>query len=489
MWLKNKILKNKIKIILYIIWILSLFIIVLFSISLAKDPEILTIKIDEKNSLTELIDDIKQEDDLSWNINSLKKEEEQKLQLKEIIKNNTNTSKINILVVWRWWWEHEAPNLTDTIILSSIDTNKKVITLFSVPRDLYVEYPWASIEDWKINWLYAKYRFNSWSSEVWMNILKKKISQITWEKIDFFVNIDFAWFTKLIDSIWWVNITIPENFVDHKYPDGNWWYRTLIFKKWTWLFDWENALKYARSRHSTSDFDRSMRQQQVIKAVKEKLTAGYFLKSPSKIKQLYDVFKEYVYTDIPLSVIIKLAYKIKDDNEFSFTSSTLNDSCFYWSDTCSKWGFLYTPQREFFSWMSVLLAEWTNVDDLNNYSKLRKYTNIVFNYPDVYKENHEINIFNSLKVNNLAWALSNNVIRYGFNVPEKNSIWNTDKKFSKSIIYYNNIDENSETMKVLKRLFSWSFIKTNTPIYSKSNAKIEIIIGEDYLWDSSPFKF
>jgi anionic cell wall polymer biosynthesis LytR-Cps2A-Psr (LCP) family protein len=29
---------------------------------------------------------------------------------------------------------------------------------------------------------------------------------------------------------------------------------------------------YARSRHSTSDFDRSERQQQVIKAIKEKLS-------------------------------------------------------------------------------------------------------------------------------------------------------------------------------------------------------------------------
>ncbi|HBY75354.1 TPA: hypothetical protein DEG21_05965, partial [Patescibacteria group bacterium] len=35
--------------------------------------------------------------------------------------------------------------------------------------------------------------------------------------------------------------------------------------------DGKTALKYARSRHSTSDFDRSLRQQLVIKAIKEKL--------------------------------------------------------------------------------------------------------------------------------------------------------------------------------------------------------------------------
>mgnify|MGYP003999120819 CR=1 FL=1 len=486
MLFKNKKLNKILKITLYSIWVIIAIIISFLGIIFAKDISIFNkVSINENTGLAELIEDIKKEDELEFD--DLWKDET--IEVKEIIKNNTNKSKINILVVWRWGWKHEAPNLTDTIMLASIDTNLRIISLFSIPRDLYVEYPWKNIEDWKINWLYAKYRFNSGSSKVWMNILKKKVSQITWEKIDFFVNIDFAWFTKLIDTIWWVNIVIPKNFVDTKYPDWNWWYRTLIFKKWTWLFDWENSLKYARSRHSTSDFDRSARQQQVIKAVKDKLTGSYFLKSPSKIKELYDVFKKYVYTDIPLSVVIKLAYNLNSDWDFTFLSSTLNDSCFYWSDTCSKWWLLYTPQREFFWWMSVLLAEWTNIDDLNNYSNLRKYTGLVFNYPNIYLENYKINIFNSLRINNLAWTLSNNIIKYGFNIPVKNSIWNTDKKFTKSIIYYNNIDSKSSTLKVLRKFFSWKLIKTNTPIYSKDNANIEIIIWEDYLWDNNPFKF
>jgi anionic cell wall polymer biosynthesis LytR-Cps2A-Psr (LCP) family protein len=62
----------------------------------------------------------------------------------------------------------------------------------------------------------------------------------------------------------------------------------------------ENALKYARSRHSTSDFDRSLRQQQVIDAIRNKLVSSYLITSPIKIKKLYDVFTEYVYTDIEL---------------------------------------------------------------------------------------------------------------------------------------------------------------------------------------------
>jgi anionic cell wall polymer biosynthesis LytR-Cps2A-Psr (LCP) family protein len=62
----------------------------------------------------------------------------------------------------------------------------------------------------------------------------------------------------------------------------------------------ENALKFARSRHSTSDFDRSLRQQQVIDAIRNKLVSSYLITSPIKIKELYDVFRKYVYTDIEL---------------------------------------------------------------------------------------------------------------------------------------------------------------------------------------------
>jgi LCP family protein required for cell wall assembly len=364
--------------------------------------------------------------------------------------------------------------------------------MLSIPRDLYVEYPdmWK-IKDkkWKINWLYAKYKFENNSKQIWMKVLERKITQVTWEKIDYFINIDFNGFTKIIDTIWWIEITIPNQFVDNRYPDMDWWYKTLVFKKWTWIFDWENALKYARSRHSTSDFDRSMRQQQVIKSIKDKLTWSYFFTSPWKIKELYEVFNKYVYTDIKLSTLIKLAYTLNSSSNYKIISSNLNDSCFYWSDSCTKWWFLYTPNRSYFGWMSVVLAEWTNSENLNDYSKLQKYTNIVFNIPELFKENYKINIFNSVKVNFLASALSNQLIKYWFNIPINNSIWNTNKLYKKSVIYYNWINENSKTLQLLKQFANVDFIKTDFPKYSKTEANIEIIIWEDYLTDKSPFKF
>ena len=455
-----------------IIWLVALSLIFLLWLVLIKNIDFFTFQLDENDKLNPIIEPINNQEDLIKSIN--------------IDENDEN--KINILVIWRWWWDHDAPNLTDTIILASINIETKLISMLSIPRDLFVEYPLNDI-NWKINWLYAKYRFENNSEEAWIDVLKKKITEITWEKIDYFINLDFNWFTEIIDTIWWIEITIPSHFIDDQYPDWNWGYKTLVFKKWTWIFDWENALKYARSRHSTSDFDRSIRQQQVIKAIKEKLTWGYFFTSPWKIKELYEVFVNHVYTDLNLKTIVRIAYNLNWASEFKIASSNLNDTCYYWSNTCEKWWFLYTPSRELFWGMSVLLAEWTDGDNLNNYSKLQNFTNIVFNSPEVFTEEYKINIFNSLKINHLAWALSNDIVRYWFNIPSKDSIWNTSQAYDKSVIYYNNIDSDSKILRTLKNFFNWEFKEINLPKYSNSNANIEIIIWQDYLWDNSPFTF
>lgn len=407
-----------------------------------------------------------------------KKQEEKVIKIRE-------SNKINILLVWRGWWYHDAPDLTDTIILASLDKEKHLISMLSIPRDLYVEYDNFDNSEWKINWIYAKHYYKTESKEKWMLALQNKITQITWEKIDYFINVDFNWFTRVIDALWGIEINVPNNFVDDQYPDENWWYKTLVFRKWTWNFSWDNALKYARSRHSTSDFDRSLRQQQVISWVKQKLIEADYLTSPKKIKEFYNIYKEFVYSDIWITDLISFIPMFKDAEQIKMLSYNVNDSCFYGSNTCEKWWFLYIPERSLYNWMSVLLLNNTDKQDLSNYSDFHIYTDSIYNHQEFFIENYKLNIFNSLKVNNLAGILSNDIVRYWFNIPQYNSIGNTPTVYEKSTIYYNNISDDSETIMYLKKFFKWEFIKTEIPKYSKeSSTKIEIVIWEDYLDDT-----
>jgi LCP family protein required for cell wall assembly len=469
---RTSIVKKKHKT-LNIIWILSILVVFVVAVFLIKNINFFDIKIDEQDVINIWN---WEEEEKKWFFSSLfwKKEDKEEKQ------------EINILLVWRWWILNDAPDLTDTIILLKANTEKKSISMLSLPRDLYVKYPWNEHFYGKINWIYQRYLYRQNSKDYGMEMLAEKITEITWEKVDYYVNVDFKWFIEIIDTLQWIVIEIPEDIIDYEYPDENWWYRTLIFRKWIWLLDWENALKYVRSRHSTSDFDRSLRQQQVISAIKDKILSTYLITSPWKIKELYEVFTKNVLTNLPLTKLLSLAYSFRNVDGFSIISSNMNDSCFYWSGVCSKWWILYVPNRELFNWMSVLLFNWTDISNLANYDLAKKYANIVLNYPWVQTEGLKVNILNSMKINNLAGTLSNDIIRYWFNITK---LWNTDTEFEKTTIYYNGVPENSQTLEALKQFFNWEFIQTEIPLYSSDSANIEIVVWRDHLWKEEIFSF
>lgn len=392
--------------------------------------------------------------------------------------------KYNILLTWIWWWNHDAADLTDTIILASINTKKNIVSMLSIPRDLYVE-QWES-RNWKINEIYLRNMWrerNVWS---WMYALANKIEEITWEKTDYYVNVDFEWFIKIVDLFGWVEIDNKENIYDTSYPDWRLGYRTFSLKKWIWTLDWETALKYARSRHSTSDFDRSLRQQEVIKALKDKIVEWWFLKNAIKIKELYDIFSQYVKTDLDIKTIISLSsilWNSEPEKKTKIYSWNLNNTCFYWSPRCEKWWFLYTPDRNMYGWMSILLPSLATWKNISEYGDIKKFSDLIFNNPDFLIENYKINVFNSLKWWKYATDVAWNLWKYWFNIPEKNSVWNTNKElYEKSLIYYNDIPETSVTLNVLKNLLNIPAERINLPKYSKENdTKIEIIIWDDYL--------
>ncbi len=396
--------------------------------------------------------------------------------------NNDNNDNINILLLWRWWKLNDAPNLTDTIILASINKRTKTISMLSIPRDLYVDY-W-NWKKWKINQIYAVEKFKLKDNSKAIKILENKITQITWEKIDYYVNVDFQWFSAFIDAIWWVKITVKKTLVDPRFPDWHWWYRKLIIRKGTWLFDWDVALMYARSRHSTSDFDRSLRQQQIIEAVRKKLNEWWFFSKIYKIKKFYDVFKKYVDTNLTVIDILKIFNEVWNNKKYKILSFNINDSCFFWDPNCKMGWFLYAPQRDLYWGASVLLPNNAYLGNISDYKNIRKYSNLIFNYPEIYTEKLKINILNSTKVRWIAWDLATKLIKYWLNIPKLNSIWNIHyKDYKQTIIYYKQLAKNSYTLEFLKKIF-WKDIltqKVDKLIKVRDNdVKIEIILGDNY---------
>jgi LCP family protein required for cell wall assembly len=114
-----------------------------------------------------------------------------------------------------------------------------------------------------------------------INYLAAKVSEITGQSINHYLVVDFRGFQKIVDVLGGVEVDVPHDLIDRMYPvDGQDRYTTLIIRSGPQYFDGSTALKYARSRHSTSDFDRSERQQIIIKAIKERALSAGFLTNP-----------------------------------------------------------------------------------------------------------------------------------------------------------------------------------------------------------------
>ena len=77
-------------------------------------------------------------------------------------------------------------------------------------------------------------------------------------------------------------------------------------------FDGDTALMYARSRHSTSDFDRSERQQLLIKAIKDKALSIDFLTSPSKIQEVLQAIRAHLDTDLTVSHVVEFGSMMQE---------------------------------------------------------------------------------------------------------------------------------------------------------------------------------
>lgn len=118
------------------------------------------------------------------------------------------------------------------------------------------------------------------------------------------------------------------------YPDNNYGYQVFRINAGKQVLDGKTALKYVRSRHSTSDFDRSLRQQLILQAIRDKIFSVDTLTSPSKIQDLYDALKEHVWTDLDVSDLGFFALRAKSIARDAIYSTNINESCYGLNMTC-----------------------------------------------------------------------------------------------------------------------------------------------------------
>ncbi len=190
---------------------------------------------------------------------------------------------------------------TDTMILVSLDPKTKTASMLSFPRDMWVEIPTVGP-----NRLNAAHFFgDAYDYPGGGPALAKRTVQDNFAvPVHYYIRINFDGFRKVIDALGGIDIDVQEPIWDDRYPTDDCQYQTVQFDVGQYHMNGDEALKYARSRHYTSDFDRARRQQQVLFAIYDKATSIQVI---PRLPDLWATKGEAVQTDLSLIEVMKLA--------------------------------------------------------------------------------------------------------------------------------------------------------------------------------------
>ncbi len=211
----------------------------------------------------------------------------------------TTAARINILLTGIDSAETRTTALTDTILVVSINPADKSVVMLSIPRDIsQFELYDGRTYTGKIN------SFMTWVrnhpkdfKEKPFPALMKEVGYLIGVPIHYFAAIDLQGFRKMIDAVGGVTVDNPKAINDPRYDwlDGTFGFYLDAGKV---KLNGRDALAYARSRQGVgdSDFTRAERQQQLLVALRAKLTSASML---PKLPEVISVAGDTVRTNLP----------------------------------------------------------------------------------------------------------------------------------------------------------------------------------------------
>lgn len=398
----------------------------------------------------------------------------------------------NILLLGDGGHERDGADLIDTLMIASIDYEKNAVSLLSIPRDFYVfaDKDLGVLFSSRINEIYRDHK-NVIGEEESFQLMKRAAGDIVNLDIQYYVRIDFNAFVEIVDSLGGITVDVKDSIYDPYYPnatdDG---YTVFSVSKGVQEMDGETALKFVRSRKTTSDFDRSARQQQVLEAMQQKALSRDVLTSSGKLKSLYNAVKDNVNTDMTLREMISMAGYGSHMDRSRLVTKVIHD------DPGQEGGFLYTPEREQFDGRFVLIPYG------QDYELIHKYADLVFHQREIYLENPVIEVLNATPRAGIARNTAYQLNRFGFNVRSIDNYYDSEgekKYIDESLIEY--YDYTQEREGLVRPLYSKTlnaldgFVKGKTrasldaflteegkheKVYIGGDANISIVLGDDY---------
>jgi polyisoprenyl-teichoic acid--peptidoglycan teichoic acid transferase len=217
--------------------------------------------------------------------------------------------------------------LTQTMMVVHINYSTGQVSMFSIPRDLWIQKPDGT---------YGK--IDQASEEDGIPSAIAAVEQTFGINIDHYAWVGLYGFIKSIDTVGGVNLQVIHPVLDYSYPtdinsSNPYGYQRLDIQPGMQHMTGVEALQYVRSRHEdiVGDFGRTQRQRQLLLTVKDTV-----LNSPtalSQIPQLFDALNGQIKTDITPLIALQLGtlFLTNKVTPKQYTLSIPDDSQIGWS--------------------------------------------------------------------------------------------------------------------------------------------------------------
>jgi LCP family protein required for cell wall assembly len=247
-----------------------------------------------------------------------------------------DTGRVNILLAGDSADDpnHGGANLTDSIMVLSINTKDHTGFMLSIPRDL-----WVNIPGWSHQKINAANNVTAFSQAGYPNGGMGQLEQIIQTQlgipIDYYALIDYSAFRDSVSAVGGITINIhstdPRGLYDPNIgkSDGG----PLKLPNGEVTLNGQTALNLARARGDSyysygfpaSDFDRTTHQRQMLVALEQKALSLGVLTNPVRVSQLFGAFGNNIQTDLTLSDVMRGITLTKGTNVSNLQTLTLSN--------------------------------------------------------------------------------------------------------------------------------------------------------------------
>lgn len=374
--------------------------------------------------------------------------------------------------------DHGGADLTDSIMVVSIDTKNHTGFMLSIPRDLWVDVPGWSHQ--KIN---AANDVTNFSQTGYpsggMGQLEQIVQTDLGIPIDYYALINYTAFKDAVDAVGGITIDIqspdPRGIYDA--------YTNLELPNGEVTLNGQEALNLARARGDDaagdvsyglgSDYDRTQHQRQMLVALVKRAESVGVLANPLKVTQLFDAFGNNIETDLNLEDVSRLIQITKGMDVTKLQSDTYSDS---------------GPH--------ALLTNYTDPDSgqealaptagIDNFSPIQQYYQQLTSANPVVREAATVVVLNASDVIGLAHKEGTTLQGQGLDV---SAIADANNVYPTTMIVDNSHGHKPASKQLLQQLFPGTTTTNATGSTEASEAQgyiadFVVILGQN--WDSTP---